>query len=566
MEPTSYPQGLTSRDGGTGGSEVAGRRSGAAWDGTEALIAGVVTLLALVLALFPLTRHDALFGVQSSTGVGYDDGVYLGATMRFVNGVLPYRDFAFTQPPGLLLLLSPIGLFGRAVGTESALALARLATAAVCGLNALLAVAALRRVGPLAMAIGGMALAVYPLTVAAGHTLLLEPYLVCGCLAGTALAFSRPDPSMARIAVAGTAVGFASAVKLWGLVVLLALVVALLPDWRRVRAAFGGAVAGFALPCAVFFAASPSAFWRDVVLSQLDRQDTLDRLGIAQRLVMITGIGGISNLSRTGTAVALVVALSAATLAVLISDRARLSRLEVFALTAAVLSGATLCAAREFYDHYAYFAAPFLAIVLGSVAARLHRHAVASDARNPMSQLRYVTAGGIAGALVLVAAYGIPARLRYASNYVAGAYDPSSTVSSVVPKGTCAVSDDPVLLLVGDRFTPAGSGCPGLVDPFGMFVVDDLGHPPPGVQPFPRDFVATWRQALSRAGAVVLSVPESDYVPWTRSLLASFSSRFHLVAEGPHVYVYAPFRRAPTLRRATPKPAIVSSETAKSSG
>ena len=44
----------------------------------------------------------------------YDDGVYLGAAIRFVSGVLPYRDFVFVQPPGIVVLMSPVALLGRA--------------------------------------------------------------------------------------------------------------------------------------------------------------------------------------------------------------------------------------------------------------------------------------------------------------------------------------------------------------------------------------------------------------------------------------------------------------------
>jgi alpha-1,2-mannosyltransferase len=54
-------------------------------------------LLATVLAvrLFTLTRPGFLTGVSE-----YDDGVYLGAAIRLTQGAVPYRDFAFVQPPG----------------------------------------------------------------------------------------------------------------------------------------------------------------------------------------------------------------------------------------------------------------------------------------------------------------------------------------------------------------------------------------------------------------------------------------------------------------------------------
>ncbi len=38
----------------------------------------------------------------------YDEGVYLAAAGLLSEGRLPYRDFAFLHPPGLLLLLWPL--------------------------------------------------------------------------------------------------------------------------------------------------------------------------------------------------------------------------------------------------------------------------------------------------------------------------------------------------------------------------------------------------------------------------------------------------------------------------
>src|SRR6202034_3729545 len=153
--------------------------------------AAIPGAIALALACYPLTLPNALLGVHSYVGTGYDDGVYLGAAMRLVNGVLPYRDFTFTQPPGIALLMSPVALLGRLVGTADAMALARVLTACVMGANATLAALTMRTRGTVAMAVAGGALAFYPLTVAAGHSLLLEPYLVLICLIAIVVAFRR---------------------------------------------------------------------------------------------------------------------------------------------------------------------------------------------------------------------------------------------------------------------------------------------------------------------------------------------------------------------------------------
>jgi len=85
----------------------------------------VATALALSLRVFTLTRPGFL--TQSTE---YDDGVYLGAAIRASQGVLPYRSFAFVQPPGILLLMAPAALFSRWVSTVAGLGLARMLTMA----------------------------------------------------------------------------------------------------------------------------------------------------------------------------------------------------------------------------------------------------------------------------------------------------------------------------------------------------------------------------------------------------------------------------------------------------
>ena len=58
---------------------------------------------------------------------------------RLVHGVLPYRDFDFVQPPGITIVMGPVALLGRVIGTRDAMAVARCLTALVTGLNAGLA-------------------------------------------------------------------------------------------------------------------------------------------------------------------------------------------------------------------------------------------------------------------------------------------------------------------------------------------------------------------------------------------------------------------------------------------
>jgi hypothetical protein len=95
----------------------------AAWLTPVNMVVAALTLLALGLRLFYLTRPGYLLGVTE-----YDDGSYFGSAVRLVHGMLPYRDFVFVQPPGITLLMTPVALLARVTGTDWGLGLARIIT------------------------------------------------------------------------------------------------------------------------------------------------------------------------------------------------------------------------------------------------------------------------------------------------------------------------------------------------------------------------------------------------------------------------------------------------------
>ena len=76
---------------------------------TRAIVIGV-GLLSLGLSLWQLTQPGYIDF--------YDSGVYFAAAFHLIAGALPYRDFTFVQPPGIVLLLSPVALVGRIFGTH----------------------------------------------------------------------------------------------------------------------------------------------------------------------------------------------------------------------------------------------------------------------------------------------------------------------------------------------------------------------------------------------------------------------------------------------------------------
>src|SRR5579859_1831458 len=188
-------------------------------------VIALATVVAFGIRLFTLTRTGFL--TQSTE---YDDGVYLGGAIRLTQGVLPYHDFAFVQPPGILLLMTPAALFARATSTVAGLALARVLTLLASTACIALAGRLVKHRGTLVTALTCFILAVYPPDIASAHTLLLEPWMNLLCLLGATAAFKdgRLAAGPARLAWAGLAIGFACTVKFWSGLPAVALLVLLL--------------------------------------------------------------------------------------------------------------------------------------------------------------------------------------------------------------------------------------------------------------------------------------------------------------------------------------------------
>jgi alpha-1,2-mannosyltransferase len=329
--------------------------------------------VALGVCAYQLSLPHVLLGYHYSTGNPYDDGVYLGAALRLVNGVFPYRDFVLLHPPGIALLMTPIAALGRVIGTRDAMAGARLVTVLVTALNAVLAAIAVRRGGVGAMMIAGTALACFPLAVAADQSLLLEPYLVCFCLIGLIAMFSGGElASSHRLALAGVAFGFAGAIKIWAIFPILVAFAVCLPRWKDLRTLVFGTMAGFIVPSLPFFLFAPHAFIHDVFVTQLAHTGSgTTGAGSSVRLLTLTGFWGISFL-HSKTALALCFAILLVIFVALVygwSVRSN-TRADWFILGSAVVTTAVMFLPSSYFDHYAYFPAAFVALLIGSCASR----------------------------------------------------------------------------------------------------------------------------------------------------------------------------------------------------
>ena len=257
----------------------------------DARFLAVIWIVALAARAIPVLFGGGLLGLH-----GYDDGVYFGAATALVHGVVPYRDFLLLHPPGLVLLLSPFAMLGTLIGDPAAFALARASILLLGAMNAVLVAIVAGRYGRLAGLVAGALYAVWSTASNVERSTDLHgpqnTLLLLGLLALARR--GRIDPG--RAALAGAALGLATAVQLWQAVsiavVLWWIVVrARGHGWNRLRPAMaylGGAGVAFGLVCLPFLAAAPQAMVRHVLVDQASRPrqgvDAIERLRVLEGL------------------------------------------------------------------------------------------------------------------------------------------------------------------------------------------------------------------------------------------------------------------------------------------
>jgi alpha-1,2-mannosyltransferase len=478
----------------------------------------LATTLAFGLRVFILTRPGMLTGITE-----YDDGVYLGGAIRLTEGILPYRGYAFVQPPGILVLMTPAAVIARLSTPAAALGVVRVLT--VCASTACVPLAGnlMRYRGVVGTAVTCGFLAVYPDDVWTAHTLLLEPWMNLFCLIGVNAAFSHGRLAGPwRLAWAGVALGFAISVKYWAAVpaaVLLATCLIARREHRpwRTRACLAGLVIGFAITVAPFALSAPVTFFRSTVLYQASRVGSY--IPMYLRLAHLTGLvdvfdtHGHFSLAGAGHSLALGMPSPTAGAAVGVIPFAvigalvaaigigysvhwrRPSQLEWFALVVTVLAASAILSYSAFFYHYPVFVAPWLAITLGGAAACLTDRVI----------IRRIIVVLAAAASLAVAAAGVHVLMRV---HVGD----GSQVGDVIPPGSCVVTDQVSNLISVDRFDNP-PGCPEVIDSLATTLM--LGHgvsiqAGAGGRPA---VVNGWQSILGRARYVLLSPESANRIP-----------------------------------------------------
>jgi hypothetical protein len=485
------------------------------------------TLLALVIRLFTLTRPGFLTSVNE-----YDDGVYLGAAIRLLQGSMPYHDYAFVQPPGIILIAVPSALVANITTSAAGLAVARVLTVLASTACIPLAGNLVRYRGALVTAVTCGALAIYPDDITTAHTLLLEPWMNLLCLIGASAAFRRGHLARPRrLLWAGVAIGAAGTVKYWAAApaaVLLVFCLLITPERaQRIRAYLVGLVAGFVIPVLPFVIGAPMTFIRSTILYQATRAGTY--VPVSLRLAHLTGLidflsryGGLSltagsrsmfasgstantSSSSAGWLPFVVAALLIGIVAVAYAwNPRRPSPLDWFALITACIASFAVLLYSAFFYHYPSWAAPWIAIVVGCAAGLL------AGSRRFQRSLVY-GAGAVIAVVAIFEIYEIGG-LRVGT---------TAPVSQYITPGACVVTDEVSLTISSDRFTSAKPGCPDVVDSLATTLVLSGGTSIQGGAMNMPKVVAAWQSILSHADYVWVSTNSDRRIPWEQKPVAS---------------------------------------------
>ena len=523
---------------GTSSGDAAAPRS---W-GTPGVRAAIISTSLIGLAL----RLWILFlpGLMSVTQ--YDDGPYFGSAVRLVHGVLPYRDYAFVQPPGITVLMSPAALESYLGGTAWALVIGRFLCVFAGAAAVVLAGFLVRHRGALAVLLAGGIIAIYPAAAASARTVLLEPWLVLFCLAGAVAVFDgdRLTSRTRRLVWGGAAFGFAGAIKVWAIVPVLVIVVLCLPHVRRAALFAGGVAAGFLIPVLPFVIASPGRFYDDVVVAQLARIGT--RTAAWKRFNSMLGTPKVLTPTTVVVlAIAVVAVVIAAQIAASLVTRRPPAALDWFALVSAALIVAIFLWPPYYAAHYAAFFGPFLALSLALPVARLAEGLASRRATGDPPVARPATPWlARAGLIVLgLAVLAGAAAQAGAPTRSTARFDVPTVTLRLIPKGACVLTDSAVYLLIADRFASDVPGCSQMVDSLGTdLALGDGRRPGSGAGQVPAVSEA-WRQAFSTAGWVLLTPKSSVRIPWNPALLAYFHSHFRLAR---HMNTYTLYVRGGT--------------------
>ena len=486
------------------------------------------TLLAVGLRLYDLSRPGFLLGINE-----YDEGTDFGSAIRLVHGALPYRDFVMVQPPGITVLMFPVALATKAMGTDIGMAVARVITALASAAAVPVAGLLTRHRGLFATLVTCGVLAIFPDAILAARTVLLEPWLVLFCLLGALVLFDGDQvaSSTRRLLLGGVLFGFAGAIKVWA---ILPVVVILVLTARRPRQASvyaSGVALGFCVPVLPFALGAPTVFYRGVIVAQLVRSD-IARIPQGYRLQQMLGLAHFAQLTTAALVViGAVVVLVTAAVTVLGSRLAHSPppALDRFATGSCALVVAAFLWPVDFYYHYAAFLAPFLALTMALPAARLLAASAAGGTRSRLGWLRRCAMTTAAATLVVLTVFQV---ILESSEHTGVPVNEIAAAQRLIPPGACVVTDQASYTIAIDRFVSTVPGCSLMIDGLGTDYMLSNGRNPQNDAGRSKAVQAEWMLAFRAAQYAWLTTVSYRRIPWTPQLKAYFNSHFVPLTEG----------------------------------
>ncbi|HEY6279506.1 MAG TPA: hypothetical protein VIX86_24610 [Streptosporangiaceae bacterium] len=503
-----------------------------------AVVITAATVLALGLRIYQLWLPGELLGLTE-----YDDGSYFGSAVHLLQGILPYRGFVFVQPPGITLLMTPAALLAKVTSTAAGMAAGRIMTTLASAAGVVLTGLLVRHRGVLATLVACGVTALFPDSIAAAHTVLVEPWLTLFCLAGAVAVFDgdRITASRRRLVWGGVLFGFAGCIESWALIPVVVIAALCLPWTRRTVAFVAGVAAGFCVPVLPFAALAPRRFYQSLITAQLGHRAARLRVSIWVRLKEMTGLShvnlpGRANLLITHlrlypestiflTLVILLLLTVGLTATVAATTRRRPPPLDSFALVTMVLTGIVFLLPTQFHYHFPAFLAPFLGMAIGLPLSRLAGLGQRAGA-SPWRGLPGVVTALAAAVLVVFTIFQVRAEGQVKA--ILPVTGPGSTAAFAqhIPPGSCVATDEVSLLIVANRFVTAVPGCSAMLDGTGTDLALSGGETPGTGAGGNPAVTAAWQQEFAHAQYAWFSAYSGRRIAWSPALQAYFTSHF----------------------------------------
>ncbi|MGI8761406.1 MAG: glycosyltransferase 87 family protein [Jatrophihabitantaceae bacterium] len=411
---------------------------------------------ALVFALALAARLYVVLGSGGLLGnYGYDASVYYAAGDGLAHGRLPYRDFVFLHPPGIVVVLAPFAWLGRLTSDHTGFVTASLAFTVLGALNAVLVVLVAKRMGVQRRGtlLGGVFYALWLGAVGAEFLTRLEPlgnfFVLCGLLA---FLTARTSSNRYLALVTGAAFATAASVKIWWAVLLLVVlawhVVARRPR-RELVLAVGGAAATLLVLDGPFFLLAPSQMWHMVVTEQLGRYP--DQTTTATRLLQLSTFNRL--VPQPPHAVVLLVAAAFVLVVLALVATAWSNRSARLVAALSVIQVVVLVVAPSWFTFYPDYLAPALALTVAAALgpARTRTALAARLSRWAWLPVAYASAVAV---LVFAVHQGDSVRAF-----------PGARLARAVAQQRCVMSDSPMALIELDVLSrDFANGCRNWVD------------------------------------------------------------------------------------------------------